>query len=113
MRVVAVKIDPRALRATLTTNRFTGEGTRVSGKFPKIFSESFTNASECGESLLFRTLHGGWVFKVLMDCDGLAGKMRAALFSVVADGQDVIKLLASEFVNVLGTLVGYVDAQLL
>src|SRR5271170_4645324 len=104
--------DPEALRATLTNDSFTVEGTRISGKLPKIFSGPFTNVSEFGESLIFWTLHGGRVFKVLMDFDGLAGKKRAALFSFIAHREDVIELLACILIDALGTLVGHVNAQL-
>src|ERR1700676_396524 len=46
-----------------------------------------------------------------MDGDSPAGKNRAALFGVVADGQDVIELLAVEFIHALGTVAGNVDTQ--
>ena len=80
-------------------------------KAPQIFPDLIANALEHGEPLL-RTLHGGGVLKVVMDRDGLAGKKRAALFGVVTHGQDVIELLAGEFIGALGTLAGNIDAQL-
>ena len=47
-----------------------------------------------------------------MDGDSFVGKDWAALFSVVADGQDVVKLLAREFIHALRAVAGNVDSQL-
>ena len=46
-------------------------------------------------------LNGGGVFKTMMKAFAMAGVDGAGLICAIADGQDVIKVLAVEFVNAL------------
>jgi hypothetical protein len=79
----------------------------------QILPNLVTDTPESSEPLLFGTLQGGRVFKVAMDGNRFTRKNRAALFGVVADGQDVVQVLAGEFIDALGTVTGNVDAQFL
>jgi len=81
-------------------------------KRSEILANLVPHAAENGNSLVFGTMHGGGVFKVVMDGDGLPGKDGAGLFGVVANGQNVIEMLPAELLDGLGMLAGNVNAQL-
>ena len=71
------------------------------GKFLKPAFESVPHTSKCFRLFLRRS---GWIFKALVNPNFLPRKDGARLFSVIADGDQVVELLTSELVYSLGTL---------
>src|ERR1035438_1867555 len=80
-------------------------------KGAQVFADLVAHVAEEREAVYFAAGERGGVFEGVMQGDG-SGKERAAIFGVVANSEDVIELLALEFVDVLGTMVGDVDTQL-
>jgi hypothetical protein len=81
-------------------------------KLFQIISNLIPHSAEYRESFLLGTLYRGGIFKTAMDGNRFAGVEWTAFLRVVADGKDVIELLAGEFIDALGTVAGNVDAEL-
>ena len=80
-------------------------------KASQIIPDLIADTAEEREPFRFGTLESCGVFEIAVDHSGLAGKQRAALFGVVTYGQNIIELLAREFVHALGSLSRNIDAQ--
>jgi hypothetical protein len=63
------------------------------GEISQILPDLVADTAKEREPFLLGTLQSRGIFKVVMDGDGLSVENRAALFGVVADGQDVIELV--------------------
>jgi hypothetical protein len=81
-------------------------------KGAEVAPQLFPYAAEKGEPFLFGAFKRCRIFEVPMNHDSFARKNRAALFRVIANGQNVIEGLADELVNALRTVARDVDSQL-
>ncbi len=72
------------------------------------------NAAADGGAVFERAFgKGRRVFEAVVKSLGSAGKDRAGFFGVIANGDDIVKMMSVELVKVLGTMIGNIDAQFL
>jgi len=74
---------------------------RTLRELSQIVSNLISHSAENREPFLLGTLHNRGIFKVAMDGHRFARKNRAAFLGVVANSEDIVELLAGEFIHVL------------
>ncbi len=79
-------------------------------KGTEIAPDLIADIAEQSELIFGRSMEGGRIFKALVDGDRTR-EHRAGFFRVIADRQDVVEVLSGEFVDVLGTMAGDIDAK--
>jgi len=82
------------------------------GEFGQEVSQLVADATKSVELFFIRSLDGSGVLKTVMDYRGRPGKHGTTFFGVIADGQDVVKSLAVEFIYLFGAVAGNINAQL-